>query len=160
MLWNQTPAERPFASTTEAAGDHTFDRLEREIAETCADLGRTAAELGARLAPSSLLANARDTVREAAIDATRATVRSAGHLAADTAERTYQVAVDATTRARTHPLAAAAAGATATWLVWALGAQGRRQHVASRSLPVALAWAGVWLLWRGSGTSDRRPLSI
>jgi hypothetical protein len=155
----QTQGAGGSAGTPNPQPDDHMRRLESEIEDTCAELGRTAVELGERLTPSALLADVKHTLRETAVDTTHAAARSARELASAAAERTHEVAAEATSQVRAHPLLTAGAGAGAMWLIWALSEQGRQRQALSRGIPLAVAWTAVWLLWRGR--SDRRgPVNI
>lgn len=145
------PEHAPVASSPTAGtgADHHIRRLEGEIEDTCVELGRTAVELGERLSPSALAADVKNSLRATAIDTTRAAARTAGDFASTTAERTHDAAIEATAQVRAHPLMAAGAGAAAMWLLWASSEGGRQRGALSRGIPIALAWTGVWLLWRG-----------
>jgi ElaB/YqjD/DUF883 family membrane-anchored ribosome-binding protein len=157
---DQTHASRGAAGASSGGDTATVQRLEGEIEATCVELGRTAAELSERLTPSALMADVKASLRDTAVDTTRAAARSASEIASATAERTHDVAVEATAQVRQHPWAAAGASAGTAWLLWAISAQGRRHHALSRGIPIALAWTGVWLLWRGLPGRPAHRVSI
>jgi len=91
------------AQTPQNAG-----QLGQDIAEVRNDLGRTVAEIGARLTPAHLMDQAKQGLLDSARGATQAVTQSAQTIAGDVASRTRGVALDARDQARAHPYAAGA----------------------------------------------------
>jgi hypothetical protein len=136
-------------------------RIEGEIALVRDDLGRTVTELGTRLTPAHLLAHARETIKDATVEKTRAVAQSAGDIASDLADKTRSVAADATGQVRANPIGAAAAGIGLVLGIWAARrAAGLAQRAPDgRHRPVdatprqlasaAAAMAAAWWVWKG-----------
>lgn len=142
--------------------DAEVKRIENEIAVVRDDLGRTVAELGTRLAPAQLLAHAKDTIKDATFGRTRAVAQSAGDMASDLAERTRDVAADATRQVRANPAGTAAAGAGLGLGLWAARRiarhaqrspiDGRYRRVDASPTQLASAVAAIamaWWVWKG-----------
>ncbi len=148
-------------------------RIEHEIAQVRDDLGRTVAEIGARLTPAHLMAQAKRSLRDTTMDTTRAVAQSATDIAGDVASRTRDVALDARDRVQAHPYAAGAIGAgigVGYWLAasamrnrrrlipreWdePFDRSGRRRNTQAavlpmtRALPIAAALAAAFVIWR------------
>jgi len=154
---------------TTGTGD--MGRIEHEIARVRDDLGRTVAEIGARLTPAHLMEQAKQGLRETTMDTTRAVAESAAGLATDVASRTRDAAVEARDQAQAHPYVTGAIGVglgLGYWLV-ASSRRNRRRLVPrewdqpfdrssrrrasnrptmAHALPVAAAVAAAVLLWR------------
>ncbi len=159
---------------TTGSGD--MGRIEHEIAKVRDDLGRTVAEIGARLTPAHLMEQARQGLRATTMDTTRAVADSAAGLANDVASRTREAARDARDQAQAHPFVAGAIGVglgVGYWLVASSRRNRRRliprqwdepfdrssrRRASNRSasnrstmtqvIPVAAAVAAAVLLWR------------
>ena len=93
---------------TPDSGD--MGRIEHEIARVRDDLGRTVAEIGARLTPAHLMEQAKRGLKESTMETTRAVAGSAAELAGDVASRTRNAARDVRDQAQAHPYAVAAMG--------------------------------------------------
>src|SRR5690349_19015807 len=93
---------------TSGTGD--MGRIEHEIARVRDDLGRTVAEIGARLTPAHLMEQAKQGLRETTMDTTRAVAESAAGLATDVATRTRDAAIEARDQAQAHPYVVGAIG--------------------------------------------------
>jgi len=147
--------------THDGHADADVRRIEGEIAVVRDDLGRTVAELGTRLSPAHLIEHAKATITNATVGRTRAVAQSAGEIATDLAERTRDVAVDATYRVRAHPAGAAAVGMGVAVGMWTARQAARRSQLSldfrdrrADATPVQLASAVIaaaaaWWVWRG-----------
>jgi hypothetical protein len=148
--------------THDEHADADVQRIENEIAVARDELGRTVAELGTRLAPAQLLAHAKETIKDATFGRTRAVAQSAGDMASDLAERTRDVAADATRHVRANPAGAAGTGAGLAFGIWAARRvaryvqrdpiDGRYRRVNASPTQLASAAAAVamaWWVWRG-----------
>jgi len=158
--------------THDGHADADVRRIEGEIAVVRDDLGRTVAELGARLTPSHLIEHAKATIRDATVEGTRAVAQSAGEMATDFAERagematdiaarTRDVAADATDRVRANPTGAAAAGVGLVFGVWAARRATRRSQLSldfrdrradatpGQLASAVIAAAAAWWVWKG-----------
>jgi ElaB/YqjD/DUF883 family membrane-anchored ribosome-binding protein len=154
----------PVSSTPAHDGHADADvrRIEDEIALVRDDLGRTVTELGTRLTPRHLVEHAKETIRDVTVERTRAVAQSAGDMATEIAERTRDVAADATDRVRANPAGAAAASAGLAFGIWAVrlaashaqrsSLDGRYQRVDATRGQLAsalIAAAAVFWVWKG-----------
>jgi hypothetical protein len=163
--------EAPMATPT---GSGDVGRIEHEIAQVRDDLGRTVAEIGTRLTPSHLMEQAKQSLKDATADKTRAVAQSATTVATEIASRTRDAALDARDRVQAHPLVAGLAGAGIGAAVWAISAAMRdRKRLVPREwdepfdrssrrmpagfaawgrtdrlLPLVAAAAAAWVIWQ------------
>ena len=155
-------------------GSPDVGRIEHEIAQVRDDLGRTVAEIGTRLTPSHLMEQAKQSLKDATTDTTRAVAQSATTMASGIAHRTRDVALDARDRVQAHPMIAGVIGAGLGAALWAGRAsmRDRRRLVprewdepfnrssarvpvgfgqwgrTNRLVPLAAAAVAAWLIWR------------
>jgi ElaB/YqjD/DUF883 family membrane-anchored ribosome-binding protein len=150
-------------------------RIEHEIAQVRDDLGRTVAEIGARLTPAHLMEQAKQSLRETTMDTTRAVAQSASDIANDVASRTRDAAIEARDQLQSHPYTASAIGAglgVGYWLATSAMRNRRRliprewdqpfdrssrrrptsrtrnAQMARTALPIAAAMAAAFVIWR------------
>ena len=146
-------------------------RIEHEIAQVRDDLGRTVAEIGARLTPAHLMEQAKQGLKDSTVNTTRAVAESAADFAGDVATRTRAAAMGARDQAQAHPYTAGAIGMGIGLGYWmeASARRNRRRLVPrewdqpfdrssrrrpsspvtmSRALPLAAGIAAALLLWR------------
>lgn len=159
-------------ATPTGSGD--VGRIEHELAQVRDDLGRTVAEIGTRLTPAHIMEQAKQSLKDATTDTTRAVAHSASTMATGIASRTRDVALDARDRVQAHPLMAGVIGAGLGAALWAVSAAmrdrkrliprewdepfARSSHRVpvgfrdwgrtSRLVPLAAAAAAAWLVWR------------
>jgi hypothetical protein len=154
---------------TPDSGD--MGRIEHEIARVRDDLGRTVAEIGARLTPAHLMEQARRGLKDSTMETTRAVAGSAAELAGNVASRTRDVARGARDQAQAHPYAVAAVGigiGLGYWLTASATRNRRRliprewdepfdrssrrrgssRSTTMRALPIAAGIAAALVLWR------------
>jgi hypothetical protein len=164
-------------------GSADVGRIEHEIAQVRDDLGRTVAEIGTRLTPSHLMEQAKQSLKDATTDTTRAVAQSATTVASGIATRTRDVAMDARDHVQAHPMMAGLIGAGLGAALWAARASMRErkrlvprewdepfhrsssrvpvgfrpQGRTSQLLPLAAAAAAAWLIWRSRRAGDVDP---
>jgi len=154
---------------TPDSGD--MGRIEHEIARVRDDLGRTVAEIGARLTPAHLMEQAKRGLKDSTMETTRAVAGSAAELAGGVASRTRDVARGARDQAQAHPYGVAAVGIGIGLGYWLTASAKRnrrrliprewdqpfdrssRRRAASRSttmgaLPIVAGIAAALVLWR------------
>jgi ElaB/YqjD/DUF883 family membrane-anchored ribosome-binding protein len=117
--------EAPMATPT---GSSDVGRIEREIAQVRGELGRTVQEIGSRLTPAHLMAQAKQGLKDATTDTTRAVANQATDVAAAVAQRTRDAAVDAKDRVQANPMLAGAIGVGAGLGFWAVAASRRSRR--------------------------------
>jgi hypothetical protein len=103
-------------------------RIEHEIGRVREDVGRTVAEIGTRLTPAHLMEQAKQSLKDATVDRTKAVAHTAGELASGVAGRTRDVAMDARDQVLSHPLAAGLIGVGAGFALWSLAAARRNRR--------------------------------
>jgi hypothetical protein len=162
------------ASMATPTGSADVGRIEHEIAQVRDDLGRTVAEIGSRLTPAHLIEQARQSLKDATADTTRAIAQSATGMASGLAARTRDAARDAGERVQAHPILAGVVGAAVGAGLWAARASMRdrkrliprewdepfdrssrraatgsgRWLQADHLVPIAAAATAAWLIWR------------
>src|SRR5688572_3259749 len=107
-------------ATPTGSGD--VGRIEHEIAQVRDDLGRTVAEIGSRLTPAHFMEQAKQSLKDATTDTTRAVAQSATTMATGIATRTRDAALDARDSVQAHPIIAGLAGAGLGAALWAVSA--------------------------------------
>jgi Protein of unknown function (DUF3618) len=155
------------------------EQLRAQIEATRAEMSHTIDAIQARLSPSNLMAQAKATVREAAIGRAKHLARRARTATDDLAEQSADARAKMVRIAKANPVPAAVAGAAATWLL-ARALKGRRPETidevlddpvdysatsdnhAGRSktrLLIAAASAGFacWGAWKARNPSLRVP---
>ena len=110
-------------ATPTGSGD--VGRIEHEIAQVRDDLGRTVAEIGSRLTPTHLMEQAKQSLKDATADTTRAVAQSATQMASGIASRTRDVAIDARDQVQAHPMIAGLVGAGVGAALWGVSAMMR-----------------------------------
>jgi hypothetical protein len=146
-------------------------RIEHEIARVRDDLGRTVAEIGARLTPAHLMEQAKQGLRDTTVGTTRAVAESAAGLATDVASRTRDAALGARDQAQAHPYVVGAMGAGIGFGYWLVASAKRNRRrliprewdepfdrsnrrrlsngsTIGHALPIAAGVAAAIVLWR------------
>jgi hypothetical protein len=161
-LRSEVEALPPVEAQHDSQDDPEVRRIERDIAQVRGDLGQTVEEISARLKPAYLMDRAKATVKEVTNDRVRTLANSAGDMADTVKDRTRLLASEAGDQIRDYPLPTALLGVGLGWLAWSLGSSSRRDRSPGRqgsdrrglpgmlsgSLPLLVAGAGVYLLWR------------
>ena len=109
-------------------GSSDVGRIEREIAQVRGELGRTVQEIGSRLTPAHLMAQAKQGLKDATTDTTRAVASQATDVAAAVAQGARDVAVDAKDHVQANTMLAAAISVGAGLGFWAVTASRRSRR--------------------------------